>query len=1553
MEIQQSAYQSVQSFSYYEQPVQETKVPALVGLQNQATAHYQYTNNSDLFPNPHEQKSIEAQKLNILKNVEEFQLAPFQRMMNEDHQNEYRDYHHQHHQSNNQNHNYNNHIAPQRAQSAFDMNQPIHRRVQSQAVNNSQSPNRSIANDGYPPYSKKSTINPEVKFLQKRVDDAISAFDKYKNSHFKRLDTVKQSIKKHAKFVEESQQVQQEIQLLKKVRKMTRQSYQNRIKTGGSLMDFSIFKAPNPNDFLHLDKPQKSYNFGHEESNYTTNDKRHVNLDDNDKFKQYFKHIPKYPLKSNSIKSSSRVTHRMQAETAPQTIVRESVQQVKEKKSLSRTNDLISKSIDQKQLLKINIATVKADQEILRKDQLKSMIYSLPVILAKNPHDRESIDYKFYQATNHIYHHEYDEAFEIFEQMLFGQSVSTQFQREMCDFNKAFCCFKLGQFEKAILIWERVTFFSLQILSKFNISIVHILNENYQEALETFNFAMQQQIHGFMKIDWIHLDDYNKKAVQIFNLLEKQLKPKTILGDESDTEPNLNVVKIQKKLTSIRSYFQDIKKLIPAKDSQLNTIRTQANNRTASVTNIAPSKSVSSLAPSINFKKQKSISISSDYDAFSSYQSPKKSQLAKDLDAIQKNEILIPDKKEYFPIPFEKTKRQTTSNSSRQLERQLERQQKMKQDRQQKLLQKLINPSMDELGVYQNQSENQLDGHLNSVSFMSQQNIEQLVYKQYQNSRIEETITHSNNTQTRSIYSRHKLTRKQSQLFQRKQTKKDLEVRECLNMDLIDEQIKELDQVQYPTEVQQSESTMQIEYDNQGFAIRRPHFIDKEHEIDIEKILGLNKKVELNEKEKDIQEKRKQIEKDYMIDKVMNNLEADQNSDDGDDDSLTKRNNNFLMDNFLKIYDRTPNHKNDESAEMPKTLPKLNIKKGLTSNPKSKHNQSQQSRKSGNNDSRASQRRRNSQKNVKVRGENHTDSEDERRDVVYKKRLRLTEVDQVVNFIKDRETLSINDYKLIDPFLKKLSFFAKYPVEIRRQLIMECELNITKCGDILFYQGDTSPQFYVLLRGSVKAILIKKDYGNIPIIINTYYDGKEFGEVNFYEESENLNSEMVVQLNKQKYTCEAMEDSYVICLEKDKTNKIINQNLQANFEKRIDFLKQIEIFKGMEMHVLLPLANNLITETYRLGEYILREGQQPKGLYLIFKGQCKVGSEKLNMRSKTPFSFGNKLKKQIRNFKFKGNFHDLEEKLSSDQKNQTSDRIETRESNNEPLNIAKIGNDKIMRSDKRVFQNDRIYYDEAGKRIKDHIIYKDYDYFGGRVLLIGDTQNHRIMNFDSDYDGEQSQTSFMKQSKLAITEDQSHLSVIADSSEVELLIMDRTQLSFFQEKVQKEIYHRIEKAFQPDQPYESAVVEKIKDKFREWEKYKLETVNSILKFVDSFDLLKFSYKIGYTKEEQENCRQKCIYASHFYTLIKPLIPLHINSKTYWKFSWIIYYEPSHLSSPLDIIPLYSLTSFSTSNRDPGVQGISSVLSDTQFLWIDHSRNPLSYSVIEAVWIKDH
>ena len=134
-------------------------------------------------------------------------------------------------------------------------------------------------------------------------------------------------------------------------------------------------------------------------------------------------------------------------------------------------------------------------------------------------------------------------------------------------------------------------------------------------------------------------------------------------------------------------------------------------------------------------------------------------------------------------------------------------------------------------------------------------------------------------------------------------------------------------------------------------------------------------------------------------------------------------------------------------------------------------------------------------------------------------------------------------YEKIDSYLKRLRFFGKYPQPIRKQLLDESEIHVFEAGDTIFRQGESSPYFYVILRGSTKAILSKKDYGNIPIVVSTFYDGKEFGEITQYEVSENLTPDMVKQLNKQKYTCEAMEQSFILALEKERTDRVINKGL--------------------------------------------------------------------------------------------------------------------------------------------------------------------------------------------------------------------------------------------------------------------------------------------------------------------------------------------------------------------------------------------------------------------------
>lgn len=60
-------------------------------------------------------------------------------------------------------------------------------------------------------------------------------------------------------------------------------------------------------------------------------------------------------------------------------------------------------------------------------------------------------------------------------------------------------------------------------------------------------------------------------------------------------------------------------------------------------------------------------------------------------------------------------------------------------------------------------------------------------------------------------------------------------------------------------------------------------------------------------------------------------------------------------------------------------------------------------------------------------------------------------------------------------------------------------------------------------------------------------------------------------------------------------------------------------------------------------------------------------------------------------------------------------------------------------------------------------------------------------------------------------------------------MIDQTQLSFLPDSLQKELYYKLENGFQAENPYPVKIVRKIKDKFREWEKFKIGTVQGIMK----------------------------------------------------------------------------------------------------------------------------
>jgi hypothetical protein len=74
----------------------------------------------------------------------------------------------------------------------------------------------------------------------------------------------------------------------------------------------------------------------------------------------------------------------------------------------------------------------------------------------------------------------------------------------------------------------------------------------------------------------------------------------------------------------------------------------------------------------------------------------------------------------------------------------------------------------------------------------------------------------------------------------------------------------------------------------------------------------------------------------------------------------------------------------------------------------------------------------------------------------------------------------------------------------------------------------------------------------------------------------------------------------------------------------------------------------------------------------------------------------------------------------------------------------------------------------------------------------------------------------------------SMLSVIANSDEVEAYIVDQALMDFFPEHIQKQLCSKLIDCFEADRPYMLKNVQKIKDKFREWDVYKVKMVQEKL-----------------------------------------------------------------------------------------------------------------------------
>ena len=227
----------------------------------------------------------------------------------------------------------------------------------------------------------------------------------------KRLSSLRKSIKFQAKNqsqVKLEEKIDKEVQLLKRVREINASSFHIRVKTGGSLMDFQKFnKFSDPNEFLKQNNNQFL--------NETKNDEN-SNIHKFERFNDYFKHNPKYPLKvqpNQSHKNSARnyiQNYKTDLHQIPsKQITKQNSPRKKNENKLK--NEDSTKTILNLQNLRLRSAQ---DQNQLKKEELRNFLIVLPIVLAENFNDKNTLDFAFFKGTNLIHRHEYRKAIEVF-----------------------------------------------------------------------------------------------------------------------------------------------------------------------------------------------------------------------------------------------------------------------------------------------------------------------------------------------------------------------------------------------------------------------------------------------------------------------------------------------------------------------------------------------------------------------------------------------------------------------------------------------------------------------------------------------------------------------------------------------------------------------------------------------------------------------------------------------------------------------------------------------------------------------------------------------------------------------------------------------------------------------------------------------------------------------------------------------------------------------------------------------------------------------------------
>lgn len=152
-----------------------------------------------------------------------------------------------------------------------------------------------------------------------------------------------------------------------------------------------------------------------------------------------------------------------------------------------------------------------------------------------------------------------------------------------------------------------------------------------------------------------------------------------------------------------------------------------------------------------------------------------------------------------------------------------------------------------------------------------------------------------------------------------------------------------------------------------------------------------------------------------------------------------------------------------------------------------------------------------------------------------------------------------------------------------------------RTNDYVFKQGDIGTKYYILISGQVSIEIISNESGHRTTTeIMTFSSGSSFGELAL-ENSKPRSASAIC-----KTTC------HLLVLSKLDYSRLMQRIVADKKHEMTEFLHSLPMFFNINRLLLAKLTYNITEKTFKRGQFLCREGDCPKEIFIVYKGECKL-----------------------------------------------------------------------------------------------------------------------------------------------------------------------------------------------------------------------------------------------------------------------------------------------------------------------------------------------------------